>query len=32
MNKNLSKQYISTYDPLKINKNLTILGNQKKIF
>ena len=30
MNKNLSKQYISSYDPLKINKNLTILGNQKK--
>ena len=30
MNKNLSKQFISTFDPLKINKSRTLLDKDKK--
>ena len=30
MNKNLSKQFISTFDPIKINKARTLLDKEKK--
>jgi hypothetical protein len=30
MNKNISKQFISTFDPNKINKSRTLLDNEKK--
>ena len=30
MNKNLSKQFISTFDPIKINKSRTLLDKEKK--
>ena len=31
MNKNISKQFISTFDPHKINKSRTLLDNEKKV-